>query len=608
MNEPATAQSFGPWCPGITSDLPREYLPLATIYRPENVKTTISEAHELRDFCGLASHELVAFRPERLIIHELLIRVAGDLAVYEGRKYEDLGINSRRMTSTILKNYISPHNAELVAVFREHQKQARQKLAAELEAKRWQSKSPVAQQVAPSFIMRLLRRRLPSPIPDTPTAPGSDQLQGWLESWQSTSRMSTDNFERTCLEALGRVVRGIAGRHGRLVGGESLIVELAATLVDNIHGSYVLGQAIEPHFRAGVQAEGYHVLPRQADPVVMNVKGASAAGKSTLRPLQHKLADRIGVNWDDFAVISPDIWRKFLLDYSTIGPAFKYAGMLAGHELEVVDRKLDRYMAEKAAKGDMTHLLIDRFRFDSFVPEVNADEPVRLLTRFGNLVYLFFMITPPESTVERAWRRGLMVGRYKSVDDLLGHNIEAFSGMPDLFFTWALRTDKRVHFEFLDNSVQLGNVPNTVAFGWNGEMNILDVAGMLNVDRFRKVNVRAKSPEEVCEGYSMAPEDNTAFLKRCARMLPVINFADRFTGRIYARIEGGHWAWRDPPMLAGALRDHQVRVGLTALGLPEDIHWPKGAKRVDKLDEAASQTLGAWGAAALSPAAGSFGH
>jgi hypothetical protein len=37
----------------------------------------------------------------------------------------------------------------------------------------------------------------------------------------------------------------------------------------------------------------------------------------------------------------------------------------------------------KAARGEMSHLLIDRFRFDSFV---EGREPTRLLTRFGDLV------------------------------------------------------------------------------------------------------------------------------------------------------------------------------------------------------------------------------
>ena len=79
--------------------------------------------------------------------------------------------------------------------------------------------------------------------------------------------------------------------------------------------------------------------------MVINTKGPSASGKSTLRPLQKKLAGDIGVRWSDFALISPDIWRKQLLDYGTLGPAYKYAGAFTAEELQIVDQKLDRYMA-----------------------------------------------------------------------------------------------------------------------------------------------------------------------------------------------------------------------------------------------------------------------
>ena len=158
-----------------------------------------------------------------------------------------------------------------------------------------------------------------------------------------------------------------------------------------------------------------------------------------MRPLQRSLAKKLNLPWEEFALISPDIWRKFLLDYGSLGAAYKYAGTMTGHEVEIIDEKLDRRMATRAARGEMSHLLIDRFRFDSFEPELTEDQgSSRLLTRFGDLVYMFFMITPPEMTVERAWTRGLKVGRYKAVDDLLAHNVEAYTGMPELFFTWAL--------------------------------------------------------------------------------------------------------------------------------------------------------------------------
>jgi hypothetical protein len=357
----------------------------------------------------------------------------------------------------------------------------------------------------------------------------------------------------------------------------------------------MIGRMIEPRIHEAAQREGYRLLPSQERPVVMNVKGASAAGKSTMRPLQRRLAEELGIPWTDFAVISPDIWRKYLLDYDSLGEARRYAGTLTGLELKIIDQKLDRYMTQKAEKGQMSHLLIDRFRFDSFAEDPDEEEGSRLLTRFGHLVYMFFMITPPDATVERAWKRGVQVGRYKAVDDLLAHNIEAFTGMPRLFFTWAAKTDKSVHYEFLDNSVPEGQRPRTVAFGWNREMNVLDIKCLLDVERYKSIDVQAKDPAGVYpDAAAMAPERNTGFLEECARRMAAINFVDRETGLVYARMEGGEMRWADPAGLARAMADEEARAGLLALA-PQSIERGEIAiGEPKKLDSERIHTLGGW--------------
>ena len=365
--------------------------------------------------------------------------------------------------------------------------------------------------------------------------------------------------------ALARTVGAVAGRHGDMRGTRELVANIATDLACNDYGSEAIGELIDPWLAEAARKEGYRLLPAQQRPVIMNTKGASAAGKSTMRPEQKMLAERIGVAWDDFALISPDIWRKQLLDYASLGPAYKYGGACTSEELRIIDQKLDRYMARKAERQATTHLLIDRFRFDSFAPE-SAEAGSNLLTRFGHTVYLFFMITPPESLVERAWKRGLEVGRYKAVDDILAHNIEAYTGMPEIFFTWALRADKEVHCEFLDNTVPLGTRPRTIAFGWNGELNVLDVHAMLNLQGFRKVNVDAKGPGDLyLDRDALAPQNNTEFLIECARRLPVLNFADQATGRIYLRLEAGKPAWADRDALDAAMADPATRTGLLAV-------------------------------------------
>jgi hypothetical protein len=213
------------------------------------------------------------------------------------------------------------------------------------------------------------------------------------------------------------------------------------------------------------------------------------------------------------------------------------------------------------------------------------------------------MITPPEAIVERAWQRGLEVGRYKAVDDLLAHNIEAYAGMPSLFFTWALRADKDVHYEFLDNTVPFGERPRTVAFGWNGEMNVLDVKSLLDVERFRRVNVNARSPGELYDDRdALAPERNAGFLVECAKRLPRLNFADQASGRIYLRLTAGSPVWSDAAALHTALANDETRAGIAAIvpdiagrtiagsGTPMFLAEHLGAERI--------HTLGQWGAGA----------
>src|SRR5919197_4626031 len=93
---------FGPWNPGIASQIPPPLWHLCTFLRPENVFTSPAPATELCDFTGLPLSEVVAFRPERLALHELLIRVTADFSVPDGTKIEDLGINFRRITRDLL--------------------------------------------------------------------------------------------------------------------------------------------------------------------------------------------------------------------------------------------------------------------------------------------------------------------------------------------------------------------------------------------------------------------------------------------------------------------------------------------------------------------------
>lgn len=592
MNNNPPSAEYRAWNPGLESRLPREYLPLSTIFRSENVSTSIAKSHELSDYCGLPLHELVAFRADRLIVHELLIHVTTGLAVPDGRDDEDLGRNFRKIAATILDRYITPHRDELARVFEQVRHKASAVIERELGTAVAETKTAVGADQSADWrrLFAFGKSRKPAPKPAETVAERDQRI---LSQWSKKSQNTEDRLEQACFAALYEVATAVISRQGRLSGDHALLAELAVILVCNDYGSGVIGDAILPFVQEAVSGEGYRALPAQKKPVVMNVKGAPASGKSSMRPLQKNLAGKLDLPWDEFALISPDIWRKFLLDYGSLGAAYKYAGTLSGHEIEIIDKKLDRRMADRAARGDMPHLLIDRFRFDSFVPNLEEGSS-KLLTRFGDLVYMFFMITPPEMTVERAWTRGLRLGRYKAVDDLLAHNVEAYAGMPELFFTWALIAGKRVHYEFVDNSVAEGRAPRTAAFGWNGEMTVLDIKRMIDIERFRKINIHAQRPAEVYANKDLSPESNVDFLKRCARWIPTINFADYETGQVYARLQRGTWTWRDDKRFNEALKDPDARAGLLAVA--RNVYRADGSerKRTDVPIERV-HTLGTWG-------------
>lgn len=553
------------WHPGIKSTLPSEYLPLSSIFQPENVFSTIETATELSEFTGLAIQQLVFFRPERLVIHELLIRVSADIFVSDGSRYEDLGINFRNVVGRILSVYIEPEMAEICDLHVALTQRVRSLIEQELSNSIFAQSTPLEKSRTGFSLSRLFGSGTKKKGPVTSeSAEQRDQRN--ISSWDEKAKSSDDPLRCAIFTELAKIARAIVARHGRLRGDKGLLTTLASGLVCNNYGSDIIGEAIAPLVVEAAASEGLLVLPAQAEPIVINVKGASASGKSTMRPLQKKHTEKLGINWHDFALISPDIWRKFLLDYDALGAAYKYAGTLVGDEIPIVDQKLDRYIAQKATQGRISHLLIDRFRFDSFAPGKDTEEGSNLLTRFGHTVYLTFMVTPPEATVERAWIRGLQVGRFKAVDDLLDHNVEAFKGIPALFFTWALRRDKTVYYEFLDNSVARGDRPRTIAFGGNGELNILDFKCMFDIERYTKINIDAHDPADVYPpSEQMDYALNAGFLVKCAGQLPRINFVDRSSKQIYACMESSKMSWIDPDMIERVMDDEAAVAAFSAM-------------------------------------------
>ena len=568
MLDRATAE-YSAWNPGLEADLPRHYRPLETIHRTANVSSDLAEIPELRALTGLEEEELVAFRAERLVLHELIVRVTADILVHEGEQEEVLGHNFRRIVLRILTDYLT---SQLPAF-----QQAFDRLCASIRGRAEEildaAFAPEAEAGDPepvSLLARWLGRR---PAPPRPPDRRSleERHHDAIQAIKQRGLAAQDELEQAVYKSAYRVLSSIAAAQGHIGMDREVLARLITRHAGNDYGSRLIGHLLAPHVERAIEREGYDRVPLADEPILVSLKGASAAGKSSLRHLlRHTLQD-LGLPPDRYGTITPDIWRRLLLDYEALGEAYKYAGRLAGKEVKLIDAKLDRYIRDKAQRDrTIPHLLIDRFRFDSFSSETVPQLLDGTYAKYVSTMHMYFVITPPEATVERGWQRGLERGRYKAVSDFLGHCVEAYDGMPRVFFKWLDSPRPRFKYVFLDNSVPRHTPPEVIAHGTREVLYILDPLGLVDIERYKKINTAATCPAEVYPGGDvLAVANNCTFLKQCLAKVPEVRFVDATSGKTYLRAGSGRFAVEDAELLQAKRQDPELAALLAALGVPE---------------------------------------
>ena len=229
----ATDRTLGPWNPGLSSKLPRPARPLATVYRVENVFSSFDDALERSAFTGLEPEDLVAFRPERLVIHELLIRITGDVSVPDGQRYADLGINFRSLVDSVLKQDIHPAMSDIVACFDSLKFELNGLIEAELAQLRSAQEPPSAKAPAGGGWLHWLQ--LGGKRSEPPAQVRSDDRQETelLAAWRRESTGNPDPQRRRLYRALARIAGAFSIKHGRMPTETGAIAEIALDCVLN---------------------------------------------------------------------------------------------------------------------------------------------------------------------------------------------------------------------------------------------------------------------------------------------------------------------------------------------------------------------------------------
>ncbi len=547
---------YSAWNPGIESEIPSAYRDLETIYNPENVFTRLSEVYELAAETGLSPEELVSFRPHRLALHELIVRVTADIVVLEGEHEEDLGINFRCIAHIIFNKYIIPKLIQIEHDFESMRRRIEDMTLHHLEIAL--SPPKTASKLKPSLWARLLGSgSKPSPVPPS----RQEREFELINNYKQLGLAADDALSAAVYRSMYRVLGSIATTRGFLGNDPQYLKNICVRHACNYLGSQNIGNKVGALVTEAISAEEYQRIADAETPILISLKGASAAGKSSLRPMLSEMMKELGIEDHGYGTISPDIWRRMLLDYDTLGGNYKYAGRFTSHEINIIDTKLDHYIRAKADhRHSIPHLMVDRFRFDSFASEKIARVLHKTYVRYIDTMYMYFIVTPPEATVERGWERGLVRGRYKAVEDFLGHCIEAYAGMPKLLFKWLANDKPKYIFEFLDNSVPMGTYPKLIARGTQGEMQIYRLAPLIDIDRYQRINVLATRPQDVAAAPEQLKVDkNIGFLRQCIAKFKLIEFVDEKTDRSFLVIRSGSFEVSDDRLFIQNLADETLR-------------------------------------------------
>ena len=558
-----STQPFSAWNPGIESEIPIAYRELETIYNAANVFTQLDEVNQLAIETGLSPQELIAFRPHRLVLHELIVRITADIVVREGEAEEDLGINFRNIANLIFSQHIIPGLMQIEHGFDTMRTRIEDMTAAELE-RALLPQTPAAKQ-KPSLWATLFKTKKKPPAAAALTR--QEREFELINNLKTSGLAANDELSAAVYRSLYRVLGSITTTRGFIGNDPAYLKDICVRHACNYLGSREIGAKVGVLVDKAIDAEGYDRIADADKSILISLKGASAAGKSSLRPMLREMMSQLGIEEQGYGTISPDIWRKMLIDYNSLGSVHKYAGRFTSYEVNIIDNKLDHYIRAKADKRrSIPHLMVDRFRFDSFASEKITRVLHNTYVRYIDTMYMYFVVTPPEATVERGWERGQVRGRYKAVEDFLGHCIEAYAGMPKLLFKWTSHKTPTYFFEFLDNSVPKGTYPELIARGTQGKMQIYQLRSLIDIERYQRINVLASRPEEVAAPTEqLQVANNLGFFKQCIKRFALIEFIDRQSDSCFLAIRRGNFDVIDAALFEQNLGDHSLREMLTQL-------------------------------------------
>jgi hypothetical protein len=249
MDNTAQQSPSSAWNPGIESEIPPAYRELETIYDPANVFTSLDEINELAAETGLNPEELISFRPHRLVLHELIVRITADIVVLEGETEEDLGINFRTIARKIFSKYVIPRLMQIEHGFDTMRTKIEDMTRQELEQALLQA-TP-AKPPAPTFWSRLTGSRRQTPL----AAPRSRQEREFdlINSYKQNGLAADDELYAAVYRSLYRVLGSIATTRGFIGNDPNYLAGICVRHACNYLGSRDIGRKVGELVRQAIR-------------------------------------------------------------------------------------------------------------------------------------------------------------------------------------------------------------------------------------------------------------------------------------------------------------------------------------------------------------------
>lgn len=304
------------------------------------------------------------------------------------------------------------------------------------------------------------------------------------------------------------IVNDVLGEHVDNYSKDTALIALATDLVYNKYANQKMNQLINQSIDELASKGEIKLLtiPDAADRKLFMLSGGQASGKGVACAMIRHSAEQSNVSWVNISKGGRDNFRK-LLEPKDIIP--ELSDQLTANEGAYIHWTLANGMLVQMAKeGKAPHIYSEQ-------PIVSEDMLELALTGNGS-AKVVLVSTKVEDAVERAYKRGLEIGRFVPTKSLLSTHKNATVTLPERL---AKVAGMDVELLVIDNNVPKNSPPVKIAVinCLNNEIIIYDNERVMDFIKKTAINADAKKPADVYDEAKVAAVSIDVYFEPCIK-------------------------------------------------------------------------------------------